>query len=308
MIYEGSYIHTKRDLDTFLYLSRFISELNKRNVTAVLHKDTAEGLQFSKVFPIFSNKEDLKDQEIDYFFSFGGDGTILNALIFVQDLGIPVVGVNTGRLGFLASFTKEEVFDNIDKVLNKELIITQRSVIKVNGVNIDFPYALNDVTISRKETTSMITVNSYINDEFLNVFWGDGLIISTPTGSTAYSLSCGGPIISPENDNFAITPIAPHNLNVRPLILKDDVKIRLKVESRVPQYSLSLDSRLYHIDTLEEISLEKAPFTLSLVQPDDISFFETIRQKLLWGTIKEIDLNFLSLPNKILNNLHQIKK
>ncbi|WP_024567898.1 NAD kinase [Elizabethkingia anophelis] len=276
----------KRVLDTFLYLSRFISELNKRNVTAVLHKDTAEGLQFSKVFPIFSNKEDLKDQEIDYFFSFGGDGTILNALIFVQDLGIPVVGVNTGRLGFLASFTKEEVFDNIDKVLNKELIITQRSVIKVNGVNIDFPYALNDVTISRKETTSMITVNSYINDEFLNVFWGDGLIISTPTGSTAYSLSCGGPIISPENDNFAITPIAPHNLNVRPLILKDDVKIRLKVESRVPQYSLSLDSRLYHIDTLEEISLEKAPFTLSLVQPDDISFFETIRQKLLWGNDK----------------------
>ncbi|MCT3757639.1 NAD kinase [Elizabethkingia anophelis] len=276
----------KRDLDTFLYLSRFISELNKRNVTAVLHKDTAEGLQFSKVFPIFSNKEDLKDQEIDYFFSFGGDGTILNTLIFVQDLGIPVVGVNTGRLGFLASFTKEEVFDNIDKVLNKELIITQRSVIKVNGVNIDFPYALNDVTISRKETTSMITVNSYINDEFLNVFWGDGLIISTPTGSTAYSLSCGGPIISPENDNFAITPIAPHNLNVRPLILKDDVKIRLKVESRVPQYSLSLDSRLYHIDTLEEISLEKAPFTLSLVQPDDISFFETIRQKLLWGNDK----------------------
>ncbi|MET7037144.1 NAD kinase [Elizabethkingia miricola] len=276
----------KRDLDTFLYLSRFISELNKRNVTAVLHKDTAEGLQFSKVFPIFSNKEDLKDQEIDYFFSFGGDGTILNALIFIQDLGIPVVGVNTGRLGFLASFTKEEVFDNIDKVLNKQLIITQRSVIKVNGVNIDFPYALNDVTISRKETTSMITVNSYINDEFLNVFWGDGLIISTPTGSTAYSLSCGGPIISPENDNFAITPIAPHNLNVRPLILKDDVKIRLKVESRVPQYSLSLDSRLYHIDTLEEISLEKAPFTLSLVQPDDISFFETIRQKLLWGNDK----------------------
>ncbi|AJW64187.1 putative inorganic polyphosphate/ATP-NAD kinase [Elizabethkingia miricola] len=276
----------KRDLDTFLYLSRFISELNKRNVTAVLHKDTAEGLQFSKVFPIFSNKEDLKDQEIDYFFSFGGDGTILNALIFVQDLGIPVVGVNTGRLGFLASFTKEEIFDNIDKVLSKELIITQRSVIRVNGVNIDFPYALNDVTISRKETTSMITVNSYINDEFLNVFWGDGLIISTPTGSTAYSLSCGGPIISPENDNFAITPIAPHNLNVRPLILKDDVKIRLKVESRVPQYSLSLDSRLYHIDTLEEISLEKAPFTLSLVQPDDISFFETIRQKLLWGNDK----------------------
>ncbi|QCX53163.1 NAD kinase [Elizabethkingia sp. JS20170427COW] len=276
----------KRDLDTFLYLSKFISELNKRGVTAVLHSNTAEELQFSKVFPTFSNTEDLKRENIDYFFSFGGDGTILNALIFVQDLNIPVVGVNTGRLGFLASFTKEEIFGNIDKVLNNELSITQRSVIKVNGVDIDFPYALNDITISRKETTSMITVHSYIDDEFLNVFWGDGLIVSTPTGSTAYSLSCGGPIITPINDIFAITPIAPHNLNVRPLIVKDDVKIKLKVESRVPQYSLSLDSRLYHIKTLEDITLERAPFTLALVQPDDISFFETIRQKLLWGNDK----------------------
>ncbi|NAW50626.1 NAD kinase [Elizabethkingia argentiflava] len=276
----------KRDLDTFLYLSKFISELDSKNVSAVLHKDTAEELRFSKIFATFSNKEDLKKQEIDYFFSFGGDGTILNALIFIQDLGIPVIGVNTGRLGFLACFTKEEIFTNLDKILDHELSVTQRSVIKVNNVNIDFPFALNDVSISRKETTSMITIDSYINDEFLNVFWGDGLIVSTPTGSTAYSLSCGGPIISPENDNFVITPIAPHNLNVRPLILKDDVKIRLKVESRVPQYSLSLDSRLYHIDTLEEISLEKAPFTLSLVQPRDISFFETIRHKLLWGNDK----------------------
>lgn len=276
----------KRDLDTFLYLSKFISELNKRDVTAVLHKETAEDLQFSKVFPTFSNTEDLKEQEIDFFFSFGGDGTILNALIYIQDLNIPVVGVNTGRLGFLASFTKEEIFSNIDKVLTKQLNITNRSVIKVNGADIDFPYALNDVSISRKETTSMITVHSYIDDEFLNVFWGDGLIISTPTGSTAYSLSCGGPIVSPVNDLFAITPIAPHNLNVRPLILNDNVKIKLRVESRVPQYSISLDSRLYHIDTLDEITLERAPFTLALVQPDDISFFETIRRKLLWGNDK----------------------
>lgn len=276
----------KRDLDTFLYLSKFISELNKREVTAVLHKDTLEELQFSRVFPVFETKEDLQREEIDYFFSFGGDGTILNALMFVQDLNIPVVGVNTGRLGFLASFSKEEVFANIDKVLNRELQVTHRSVIKVSGPDIDFPFALNDVTISRKETTSMITVHSYIDNEFLNVFWGDGLIISTPTGSTAYSLSCGGPIITPMNGVFAITPIAPHNLNVRPLILKDDVKIDLTVESRVPEYSISLDSRLYHVETDRAISLERAPFTISLIQPDDISFFETIRQKLLWGKDK----------------------
>jgi len=276
----------KRDLDTFLYLSKFISELNKRDVHVILHKDTAEGLQFSKVFPTFENKKDLEEQEIDYFFSFGGDGTILNALIYIQDLNIPVIGVNTGRLGFLASFTKEEVFANIDHILRNELEISQRSVIKVNGVDIDFPFAINDVTVSRKETTSMITVHSHIDGEFLNVFWGDGLIVSTPTGSTAYSLSCGGPIITPINDIFAVTPIAPHNLNVRPIIIKDEVKIDLKVESRVPQYSLSLDSRLYHVDTEVEISLEKAPFTLSLVQPREINFFETIRQKLLWGQDK----------------------
>ena len=132
----------------------------------------------------------------------------------------------------------------------------------------------------------MITVDSYINNEFLNIFWGDGVIISTPTGSTAYSLSCGGPIISPENDNFVITPIAPHNLNVRPLIVKDDAEFRLKVESRVPQYSLSLDSRLVHIDTNVEIVIRKARFSISLIQPKNLSFYETIRQKLLWGTDK----------------------
>ena len=149
-----------------------------------------------------------------------------------------------------------------------------------------FPYALNDITISRKETTAMITVESYINGEFLNVFWGDGVIISTPTGSTAYSLSCGGPIITPNNENFVITPIAPHNLNVRPLILNDDVEIRLKVESRVPQYSLSLDSRLIHMETSVEIVLKKARFQILLVLPNNLSFFETIRQKLLWGRDK----------------------
>jgi NAD+ kinase len=149
-----------------------------------------------------------------------------------------------------------------------------------------FPYALNDVSISRTETTSMITIDSYLDEEFLNVFWGDGLIISTPTGSTAYSLSCGGPIISPDNNNFVITPIAPHNLNVRPLVVNDNVEIKLQIESRATQFSLSLDSRLVHFDIHEEVILKKADFQIVLLHPKNISFYETIRQKLLWGKDK----------------------
>lgn len=271
-----------------MYLSRFISELDKRGAEAVLFTGMVETMQFSKGFKTFNNKEELKNQNVELFFTFGGDGTIVNSLLFIQNLEIPVVGVNTGRLGFLASFTKEEVFHELDQIIHGEYTLSKRSVIEIISPNkgFFFPYALNDITISRKETTSMVTVDSYIDGEFLNVFWGDGVIISTPTGSTAYSLSCGGPIISPNNENFVITPIAPHNLNVRPLIVNDDVEIRLKVESRVPQYSLSLDSRLTHIDTNIEIKIKKAKFKVLLVQPANISFFETIRQKLLWGKDK----------------------
>lgn len=278
----------KNDLDTFLYLSRFVSELEKRGVQSILYRDMAEAMQFSKIFDTFTGKEDLKENKVDLFFTFGGDGTIVNSLLFVQDLEIPVVGVNTGRLGFLASFTKEEVFLELDDIIKGDFKISRRSVIEVVTPNegMFFPYALNDITISRKETTAMITVDSYINGEFLNVFWGDGLIISTPTGSTAYSLSCGGPIITPNNENFVITPIAPHNLNVRPLIVNDDVEIVLKVKSRVPQYSLSLDSRLFHMETDVEVVLRKAHFQILLVHPNKLSFYETIRQKLLWGNDK----------------------
>lgn len=278
----------KSDLDTFMYLSKFVSELEKKAVQAVLYADMAEAMQFSKNFETFSSKEDLKKQKIDLFFTFGGDGTIVNSLLFVQNLEIPVVGVNTGRLGFLASFTKEDIFLELDDILKGEIKISRRSVIEITSPSksMFFPFALNDITISRKETTAMITVESYIDGEFLNVFWGDGVIISTPTGSTAYSLSCGGPIITPTNANFVITPIAPHNLNVRPLIVNDDVEIRLKVESRVPQYSLSLDSRLIHMETNMEIVLRKAHFQILLVHPNKLSFYETIRQKLLWGKDK----------------------
>ncbi|NML58375.1 NAD kinase [Chryseobacterium cheonjiense] len=278
----------KKDLDTFLYLSKFISELENRGVKSVLYDEMAEALQFSKIFETFNCKQDLLDKEVDLFFTFGGDGTIVNSLTFIEDLEIPIVGVNTGRLGFLASFTKEEAFNALDSILKGDVKTSRRSVIQVVSPEIEdfFPYALNDVTISRKETTSMITVDSYINNEFLNIFWGDGVIVSTPTGSTAYSLSSGGPIISPNNENFVITPIAPHNLNVRPLVVNDKVEIKFKVESRVPQFSLSLDSRLIHIETDKEIIIKKAGFQILLVQPNNLSFYETIRQKLLWGRDK----------------------
>lgn len=279
----------KQDLDTFLYLSKFISELAMRDIECVLEEETSTKLQFSKKFNTFKNKEELQKEGVDFFFSFGGDGTILNALIFIQDLEIPVIGVNTGRLGFLASFSKEEIFNNIDHILHGDLVESKRSVIEVCSTNkksIDFPYALNDLCITRKQTTAMITIDTYIDNDFLTVFWADGLIISTPTGSTAYSLSCGGPIIAPTNDNFVLSPIAPHNLNVRPIVLKDDVEIKLKVESRVPEYSLSLDSRLYDMTIGDELIIRKAPFSLRLLFPKEINFYATLREKLLWGKDK----------------------
>lgn len=278
----------KRDLDTFLYLSRFISELEKKGVESILYEEMVESMQFSNVFETFRTKEDLQSKDVQFFFTFGGDGTIVSSLIYVQDLDIPVVGVNTGRLGFLASFSKNGIFTELDDLLKGNYKLSKRSVIEVVADTKEdfFPYALNDVTISRQETTSMITVDSYLNGEFLNVFWGDGVIISTPTGSTAYSLSCGGPIITPNNENFVITPIAPHNLNVRPLVVNDNVEIRLTVESRVPQFTLSLDSRLVHLDTNVAITVKKADFEINLIQPHDLSFYETIRQKLLWGKDK----------------------
>ncbi|WP_300673288.1 NAD kinase [Soonwooa sp.] len=279
----------KKDFDSFLYLNKFISELELRHIPIVLHADMAKNMKFSSSYDTFRTKEDLKAKGVDYVFSFGGDGTILSAMSFIQELEIPIVGINMGRLGFLANFKKEEIFKEIDVILKGDYTISKRSTIKVTTSkpnSIDFPYALNDVTLSRQETTSMITIDSYINNDFLNVFWGDGLIISTPTGSTAYSLSCGGPIISPTNDNFVITPIAPHNLNVRPLIVNDDARITLNVESRSTQFTLSLDSRLYYMDIGNEIYLEKGDFCLNLIIPNNFSFYETIRQKLLWGIDK----------------------
>jgi len=186
----------------------------------------------------YNSHEELKEN-IELFISIGGDGTILDATTLIRDTGIPIIGVNTGRLGFLADIAKNEITKTIKQLVNKRFSIDQRTLIRLEtekNIFGDLNFALNEVTISRKDTTSMITITTYINDDFLNSYWADGLIISTPTGSTGYSLSCGGPIVMPGSKNFIITPIAPHNLNVRPLVISDMYEIKIKVEGRVNQF------------------------------------------------------------------------
>ncbi|WP_313384948.1 NAD kinase [Chishuiella sp.] len=249
-------------------------------------KDSTE-LNLSSV-ETFSSYEDL-DKSIKFLFSFGGDGTILSATTFVKDSNIPIIGVNTGRLGFLATINKNVLMEQMDSFFNDEYNIIPRTLLTVkrsDGVEIENNFAINEVTVVRRETTSMITVDAYLNKEFLNSFWSDGLIISTPTGSTGYSLSCGGPIVHPSNQNFIITPVAPHNLNVRPLIVSENEKINLKIRSRAEEYFLSLDSRNFPLSTDVELTIEKADFKILIVEAVDATYFTTLREKMLWGSDK----------------------
>ncbi len=246
-------------------------------------KKGGQGLKY----PTFTNSVGL-DGTYDLFVSFGGDGTILRATTFVRDLGIPIVGVNTGRLGFLSTFKKEEVRKVVQEFVNGAYHIVERSLVEVIA---DFPipefeelnFALNEITVSRKDTTSMITVETYLNDEYLTSYWADGLIISTPTGSTGYSLSCGGPVIVPTAKSLVLTPIAPHNLNARPLVISDDTIIRLKVSGREENHLVSLDSRIASLENGKEIVVRKAPFTVKMIEYTSESFLKTLRNKLLWG-------------------------
>lgn len=236
----------------------------------------------------FNTYEDLKN-DIGLFISVGGDGTILDATTLIRDSGIPIIGVNTGRLGFLADIAKDEIPKTIKQLVNKKFSLDQRTLLKLETkepIFGDLNFALNEVTISRKDTTSMITITTYINDKYLNSYWADGLIISTPTGSTGYSLSCGGPIVMPGSDNFIITPIAPHNLNVRPLVISDKYEVKVKVEGRANQFLVALDSRIQTIDAGIELTIKKEDFKINMVETDTQDFASTLRNKLLWGLDK----------------------
>lgn len=228
------------------------------------------------------------DSSYDLLVSIGGDGTILRAITFVRNSEIPIVGINTGRLGFLATIQLPYLNQAMASILNKEYRISKRNLLEV-ATSIKIPeieetnFALNEIAISRKNTTSMITVETHLDAEYLTSYWADGLILSTPTGSTGYSLSCGGPVITPESDNFVLTPIAPHNLSARPLVINNDTSVRLKVAGREDQFLISLDSRIVTLPNDCEIIVKKASFHIKLIELKDESFLDTLRKKLLWG-------------------------
>ena len=228
------------------------------------------------------------DSSHDLLFSIGGDGTILRATTYVKDLEIPVVGINTGRLGFLATIQEDEVTSALNGIFNKEYTISERSLLAIKTspeteelINLNF--ALNEIAVSRKNTTSMITVETFLDGEYLTSYWADGLIISTPTGSTGYSMSCNGPVITPGTGSFVLTPIAPHNLSARPLVIPDSTEITLKVSGREDNFLVSLDSRIATLSNNTPITIKKADFKIKLIELHSESFLKTLRKKLLWG-------------------------
>jgi len=234
------------------------------------------------------NRFNQLNSSFDLLICIGGDGTILRAITYVRDLGIPIVGINTGRLGFLATIQTDEIENAIKQVLKGNYKISERSLLSVQtdpkneGLS-HTNFALNEVTVSRKNTTSMITVATHLDDEYLTSYWADGLILSTPTGSTGYSLSCGGPVITPDAKNFVLTPIAPHNLSARPLVIPDKTTVQLKVEGRENQFLMSLDSRIVTLPNTTTVTINKANFVIKMVVLLDETFLDTLRKKLLWG-------------------------
>jgi NAD+ kinase len=270
-------------------VQRVVDKLQSKKCSFLIFKpffDVISGhVGFSGPIILFESHREIAGKA-DVMFSIGGDGTILDALTFVRDSGIPVMGINIGRLGFLSSIAKDEILPAIDKVLEQDFKIDARALISLSSPRDLFGelnYALNELTITRKDTTSLIVLHVYIDDMFLNSYWADGLIIATPTGSTAYSLSSGGPILTPGSENFVLTPIAPHNLTVRPVVIPDKSRIRIIVEGREDQFLVSLDSRRATIFSNLELVIERADFKFNMIQMKDRNFFMTIREKLKWG-------------------------
>lgn len=276
--------------DTVLpYVQEVFDALDFYQIKAVIYQDyhvfIKEKCKVCEGFTTFKDNTELIERA-DLLISLGGDGTLLDTLALVRDSGIPVIGINFGRLGFLASINKNEVRTAIAALINKNYTLDKRSVLSLaSKYNLfgDENFALNDVTIHRRDDSAMMIIHAYMNDEFINSYWADGLLIATPTGSTAYSLSCGGPIILPSSQNFVITPIAPHNLNVRPLIVPDDAILTFKVEARSAKFLVSCDSRTETVDRSVKIKLSKASFHVNLIRLNGETYLTTLRNKLLWG-------------------------
>ena len=273
-------------------LKRLFQILHLHEVEIIVYRPFLEYMHreigfYPKEISDFSGHNELK--EVDFFFSIGGDGAFLEAISLVRDSGIPMVGINSGRLGFLADVAQEELESSLERFFASKYYLQPRSLIKLEnelGLFGDFPYALNEFTVHKQDTSQMITVHVEVGGDYLNSYWADGLIVSTPTGSTAYSLAVGGPIITPTAANFIIAPIAPHNLAIRPVVISDNEEIKLKIEGRGGRYLASLDSRSDAFGANIEMRLSKAEFSINVLQFENQSFYSTLRNKLMWGIDK----------------------
>ncbi len=274
---------------SFSYIAQLLNELNSNGAEVFLSnpfyellKETSLDLQNCK---IYAELEGIPD--VNFTVSIGGDGTLLETVTHVGAKEIPILGVNTGRLGFLATVSQDKIKEAVDALYHQQYSYEHRTVVELKGdiqLHDGLNFALNEVTVTKKDTSSMIVAHTYVDDQYLNSYWADGLIIATPTGSTGYSLSCGGPVVSPQSSNLIITPISPHNLTVRPLVVSDESVVTVQVESRSENFLLSLDSRSYTlaIDSSKMI-IKKGTFKVKLVKFGGYSFLETLRQKLNWG-------------------------
>ncbi|MBS1772822.1 MAG: NAD kinase [Bacteroidetes bacterium] len=280
------------EADDVLTMQHIMSLFETHNIQLVFYKDFYERIQqhlnLKNQPRLFTGRADLP-ANTDMLFSLGGDGTLLDTVCFVGNSNIPLIGINLGRLGFLAAIPVEEVEDAILSLVRGSYTLEKRSLIHLDSSIPLFdgaPFALNEFTIHRKDSSSMIKIHTYLNGEFLNTYWADGLVVATPTGSTGYSLSCGGPVVFPQASSFVITPVAPHNLNTRPVVVPDDHVLSFEVEGRTEQFLCTLDSRTEVITNAVQLAVKKENFTISLVRPDEHNFLNTIRQKLYWGIDK----------------------
>jgi NAD+ kinase len=277
------------DYDQYNKVQQLLDELAKENIQPVIYQPFYEMIQssvrFSDKTTVFSDSNDLTEA-IDFLISLGGDGTLLDTVTLVRNKNIPILGINFGRLGFLASIGSKELHIAVQSLVKRTILIDKRSLIHLDASKPlfgDVPYGLNEFAIHKTDTSPMIKIHTYLNGEFLNTYWADGVIVATPTGSTGYSLSCNGPVVFPESSSFVITPVAPHNLNVRPIIVPDDNIISFEIEGRTDHFICALDSRKELVDKKVQLAVRRESFTLSLVRLNENNFLQTLRNKLSWG-------------------------
>ena len=274
--------------ETINTIKEIITISEKLNHEIIIIESLKKDLESIKHNCKFFKKNEISNSNLDFLFSVGGDGTLLRSITIVKNTEIPILGINTGNLGFLTSLQKEYLKNGLKLFFDKKYTLVNRSLLnvktknKIDSLN-EFNYALNEVSINRKDTTSMLSIETSINDLSLTTYWADGLIISTPTGSTGYSLSSGGPILSPNTKTWVLNPIAPHNINVRPLIISDSSNIKISVKGKGENFLLSLDSRIFTLKNGNEIFLKKASFNVKTVELKGDFFFKTLREKLFWG-------------------------